>query len=754
MRSVFIYVWAGVASAALALAVHAAAPTFWQVSTQADLLRGEVTNLSIDQHGRLVLGPATLLHYESTAPFLWALLPAADGSVFVGSGNEGKVFKVDDSGKGTVFFDATELEVHALAQAPAGGLYVGTSPDGKIYKVAADGSPSPFFDPDDKYIWAIAVDPAGTVYAAAGEKGVIYRITPDGKGAPLYKTNTTHVVSLAFDRSGNLLAGTESPGKLFRFDKDGKPFVMLDSSFTEIHSIRVDAKGIIYATALSGRPAMPDERPTLDRPIPEPGRGGAPVPTVTTEITSMAIGDVSIPGGPQSASTPREDRRSPKGAVYRVNPDGPWDIIWESRDDSPYDVAFEADGSVLVGTGPHGKLFRVQGDQVRPALLTRAEAQQVTAFARDQKGRVILATANPGKLFRLSDDHAETGTYESEVKDARTVATWGTISWRASTPSNSRVDVFTRSGNSRTPDDTWSAWAGPYREPNGSPITSPKARYLQWKAVLTGKDAGPVLTSVTAAYLQRNLRPEITSITIHPPGVVFQKPFSTGELEIAGYDDTAPDRKPLASSQSSGGAGSSGTSPSLGRRAYQKGLQTIVWKGEDDNSDELQYDVFYRREGETSWKALKRALSDAIFVWDTSSVANGTYFVRIVASDAPSNPPGHSMTGEQESTSFDIDNTPPVITVTSVRRDGPRTMVAFEVRDDQSTLQRVEYSLDADRWRPVYPKDGIADSRAEQYELILEGDAAARTVILRALDAMNNAATTRGEAGQKPKQQF
>jgi hypothetical protein len=81
-------------------------------------------------------------------------------------------------------------------------------------------------------------------------------------------------------------------------------------------------------------------------------------------------------------------------------------------------VAFDADGSVLIGTGPHGKLFRVQGDQVRPALLTRAEAQQVTAFARDQKNRLILATANPGKLFRLSGEHAEQGTYESEVKDA------------------------------------------------------------------------------------------------------------------------------------------------------------------------------------------------------------------------------------------------------------------------------------------------------------------------------------------------
>ena len=51
----------------------------------------------------------------------------------------------------------------------------------------------------------------------------------------------------------------------------------------------------------------------------------------------------------------------------------------------------------------------------------------------------------------------------------------------------------------RTPDEAWSDWSPTYAEPNGSTITSPKARYLQWRAVLTGKLDTPVLTSVTAA---------------------------------------------------------------------------------------------------------------------------------------------------------------------------------------------------------------------------------------------------------------
>ena len=56
-------------------------------------------------------------------------------------------------------------------------------------------------------------------------------------------------------------------------------------------------------------------------------------------------------------------------------------------------------------------------------------------------------------------------------------------------------------------------------------------------------------------------------------------------------------------------------------------------------------------------------------------------------------------------------------------------------------MQRVEYSLDASRWRVVYPKDGIPDSRREDFEVMLDASEAGRSVIIRATDAMNNIAT-------------
>ena len=202
------------------------------------------------------------------------------------------------------------------------------------------------------------------------------------------------------------------------------------------------------------------------------------------------------------------------------------------------------------------------------------------------------------------------------------VSAWGTISWRGTAADGTRIALFTRSGNTDTPDGTWSAWSSAYTNAGGSAITSPKARYLQWRAVLTGRGEGPILTSVTAAYLQRNLRPEVRSVTVEPPGIVFQKPYSTGEPDLAGFEDqSTPERKlAVAAAQQS-----SGNSPALGRRSYQKGLQTFMWQADDDNGDNLVYDVWYRREGETSWQVLRRGVTDTILAWDTATVPNGTY---------------------------------------------------------------------------------------------------------------------------------
>jgi len=719
-------------SVALGLSITAligAAPTFWRVSTQAEFLRGDVESLSVDADGHLVLGPMTVAFFDTTAPMLWSLASASDGAIWVGSGNDGRLYRVEADGGGRVVFDADELDIHAVVAGAGGAVLAATSPDGRVYRVTPEGETSTVFDPDDTYIWALAVAPDGTIYAATGDAARIYRITAQGESEVFFESDATHVLSLAFEPGGTLLAGTESPGQVLRIDQDGQAFVLLDAPYAEIRSLRVQPDGAVLVVAVNeqGAPAASSSSST-DASSTQSAE--VPTVTVTTSVTAVVVADAAATVTPGASTNEGTGRRGTQGAVYRIASDGLWDTLWSSDADVPYDAIFTTAGTLLVGTGPDGKLYQVSDDPPRTVLLGRAPAQQVMRFLQQEDGSLRYATANPGKVVQVTRALAQQGTYESEVRDAETVATWGTIRWRAVTPGGSRIELSSRSGNTAIPNATWSEWSAPYTDAVGTQIASPKARYLQWRASLFAGDASPVLTSVTTAYLPRNLRPEVTQITVHPPGTVFQQAFSTGDPPVAGLDNDAA-------------AESTGQAATLGRKGYRKGIQTFAWQAADENGDQLEYAVSYRLEGETAWHPLRSDLRDTVFAWDSSAVPDGTYRVKVSVNDARSNAPDTALVGERESPVFDIDNSAPRVELDAVREEGGLSVLPFTVRDEMSAIQLVEFSQGDERWRVVYPTDGIPDERVEQFEVVLT-DPGEGTIIIRATDTLRNTVTVSG----------
>lgn len=721
-----------------AAVLGAAAPAVWQAAGAADFLKGEIENLAVDARGRLTLAPASTVLHDPALPFVWALVEGTNGVLYAGTGNDGQVVAVEPSSRSRVVFDAEQLEAHALAPAPGGGVYVGTSPDGAVYKVDAAGKAERVFDPPDKYIWSLAVAPSGDLFVGTGDQARVYKVAPGGASTTFYTAKAAHVMSLAFDATGRLVVGTESPGRVIQLDAAGKPFVLIDSPHTDIHSLRLGPDGAIYAVAASAKaaPAGAAPRPPAAGSTSTSTAGGTA--TVTVEVTAVAVA-----GDAGATATPAASPGDGSGAIYRIQADGLWDTVWDAKGDVPYDVAIEPDGALLVATGSRGRLYRLSGNPAEASLVTRQKAQHVTALVRTKAGAVVYATSNPGRILRLDTTPASGGTYESDVRDAQSVSTWGVIRWRATTPAGARVVVATRTGNTKTPDETWSDWSAPYAAAAGSTISSPKARYLQWRVALNAQGESPVLTSVAASYLPRNARPVVSSVTVHPPGTVFQRPYPSGDPDLAGYELEPPARKALT-------AGGPKEGVQLGKKAYERGLLTLQWRAEDGNGDDLEFDVLYRREGDAAWKPLRQRLAEALTVWDTASVPDGVYTVRIVASDAPSNPSGAALTGYLDGSVVDIDNTAPTVTTGGVRRDGARTVITLDVRDAASPLKTVEFTLDGQRWLPLYARDGLIDSREEAVELTLEAGQEDRTIVVRVTDALNNAGSGTVSAAPAP----
>ncbi len=699
------------------LALHAAQPQFWRIEGARDFLEGDVQGLSVDSEGRVRLAPASRVLHDPEVPTVWCVAADPEGALYVGTGNDGKVFKVD-GGKGSLLFDAPELEVHALALGPDGRLYVATSPDGKVYAVDVNGQSSTFFDPTEKYIWALAFDKSGNLFVATGAEGRIYRVDPKGKAQAVLTSPETHILSLALDDKGNLYAGSAPEGIVYRLDAALKVFVVFDSPYREIKALETGADGSLYVAAVDAKGKEETPRP------PAPPATSPPVAPPVAEVT---VTETPAPG-------------TPKGALLRILPTGEVDTLWSSSEEIPHALLRAAD-RILLGTGNKGKLYQVRDDRTW-SMVTVLPAEQVTALARRPGGAAVLATSNPGKVHLLEAVSGTRGTFTSKVKDTETVSVWGHLRWEVDLPAGAEVQMQTRSGNTGSPDSTWTDWSAPYTHREGDPIANERARFLQIKATLVGKEgASPLLDSVSAAYLQRNLRPQVQSITVHAPGEVFQKPISiSGETEILGLEGgPGPDRAAAAR------ASSMPPATTYSRKLYQRGIQTFSWKADDPNGDTLVYEVSYRAVGERTFRTLRKGLTEAVLAWDTSTVPNGRYVIRVTASDAPSNPAPLTLTGDKESLPFEVDNTPPTVTVTLTSRSPLRLRAV--AKDDSSLIRRCEYSVDGGRWEEVHPTDGINDSREETYEISLEALAGSgpHIVVVRASDSLGNVSTARVE---------
>jgi outer membrane protein assembly factor BamB len=718
-----------------ALPVRGAQPQFWRTEGARDFLDGQTDGVSVDSDGHVRLAPASRQLHDPEAPNVWALAGGPKGLLFAGTGNEGKVFKIE-SGKGTLFFDAPELEVHAMAVGPDGRLYVATSPDGKVYAVDASGKATTFFDPEEKYIWALVFDRGGQLLVSTGGEGKVYRVDAKGKAETLLTSAESHILSLAVDEKGNVYAGSAPSGILYRIEPSRKVFVVLDSPFREVKAITPAPDGGLYLALVDGKGKEETATPTATT-----GQGAAPSPVLGAEVTVSETFALGAPPAPATgaARTAEAPTGAAKSAVVRVLPSGEIDTLWSSGDESAYGLLHTPEG-VLVATGNRGKVYRVRDDRSWD-MVCGFSGEQITAIGRGPEGSVVLASSNPGRVYALDASSGTEGTFVSKVKDSETVSSWGRLSFEGQLPPGSEIRVQTRSGNTSTPDTTWSDWSPPFVRKEGAAMASEAARFLQVKATLVGKPgASPILDSVTAAYLQRNLRPQVQSVTVHPPGEVFQKPLSAGgEMEILGLDSSPSPERP--------GTPVPNMPPAVtfSRKMFQRGIQTFSWKADDANGDTLVYDVSYRSVSDSRFRPLRKGLTEAVLAWDTSTVPNGRYVVKVTASDAPSNPPALTLTGERESLPFDVDNTPPTIVATLVDKTPPR--VRAVARDDSSLIRRAESSVDGGRWEEVRPLDGINDSREETYELKPEGlgKGGPHILVIRVFDLLGNAATARVE---------
>jgi hypothetical protein len=313
------------------------------------------------------------------------------------------------------------------------------------------------------------------------------------------------------------------------------------------------------------------------------------------------------------------------------------------------------------------------------------------------------------------------------VHDVASVARWGNLSWRAEAAAGCTAAFRTRTGNSARPDQTWSEWSAPLTDVGGSRITSPTARYIQWKVEMGGPGgATPLLAGVTVAYLPQNSPPVVKNLSVVSQSAAAAQPKSAAAVTVGDTDTGA----------ASGASGSTATQ-TLPKASNNQIV--IAWQADDADGDRLVYRLYFRAEDETQWKMLKGDLHDSSATFDADLFADGRYYFRIVASDGEVNPPSSARETQLTSPPVLIDNTPPVVNLGAVRRNGATAHIEFEASDAASQLRRCEYSVDAAPWVPMEAADGLIDGLREKFALDLTGLAAGeRLVVIRVADSAGN----------------
>jgi sugar lactone lactonase YvrE len=716
-------------------ALQAASTKVWEISEFSDFTPGKFENLSLTYEGRLTLGPSLDPLYSSDQPVIWDTAVAQDGSIYVATGHQGHVYKVDPKGEHKLFWAAPEIEVFSIAIAPNGDLYAGTSPNGKIYRITPTGEASEFFNPGETYIWSLEFAPAKSgsgrsqfgaseaLFAGTGEKGKIYRVDPTGQGEVYFDTEQRHVMSLAFDPQGRLLAGTDPNGILYRVDAKGKAFALYDSDLPEVRALQVSPNGDIYAAAMGGGVSeTPQAVPSAVTSL-----GSTAVMTVTATATAEDPGPDVIPKSPIAPSTPG---RTPapavtvtqpttsylgveKAALLRVRPGVAVEKLWSSQEENILALSLSSnpEPELVFATDAAGRIYRLEKER-RVSLVAQAEQDQITRLA-PAPGGLLLSTAHSGKIYRLGGTPRE-GSYQTAVYDSGGISQWGRLSWLGEAPAGTSARFQTRTGNSGRPDATWSDWS-PWSEPaeasDGEAITSPAARYIQWRVALRGDGSAPVtIDKVGVTYLPQNAPPAIQSVDVSTAAPSKDAGSSAGTSSdgAASYSVTvsASGNAPVAASgsdtQTVGGAG--------------RQMLAISWQAEDPDGDPLTAEVHFRGEDETVWKLLKDDIRESKLEIDSESLADGAYRFRVAVSDRRANPPGVAESISRVSRTILVDHTPPQVREIAV--DG-RQSARFEASDAASLLQQAEYSLDAGPWQPVYPDDTILDSRSESFTIRL-----------------------------------
>jgi len=664
----------------------------WELAGAEELERGETRETAVTDAGEVRLGLRARRLPVEDAGLVWSAADGGGETAYLGTGYDGRILRAR-GGQVEVLATTGQIVITALAVGGDGHLYAASLPDPVIWRVVSPGKIPPgetveaerFATLPERvgHVLALVFDEKRrTLFAGTGPNGEIHAIGPDGRSSVYLETGEEHVVTLA-RRGSRILAGTSPGARLLEVSGPGRFLALADFDATEVKAIVVDGDALVVAVnRFKIKPAVPP-------------------PTITGAVD--AAQGKTTPSKPQAGS----------GAIRRIFPDGRQESLWSHSERHVICLARDRKGEIHAGLGVSGLVVTIDTERRTRTSLELDERQVMALIARD--GPWLAATGDAGAAYRVDDGRRAEASYLSPVLDAGAAARFGRMDWFG----QGTIEARTRSGNTAEPGAGWSDWSAPLSR--GGMVTSPEARYLQLRFDWA-RDGRAVLRAAEVAYRPLNRRALITELD---PG----SPFAgKGKPAKARKDEKGP--RP-----------STRTIPARPEKRNDA-VARITWKVDNPDDDELRYRLWYRAVGRDLWRPITRedeVLTRTRYDWNTASVPEGRYQIRLLADDSPSNDPADVLSDERISEPIIVDNQPPVV------RDlaHARGVISGRAEDGFSAISWIEMSVDGGPWLPVFPRDGVFDQTREDFRVELPAglEPGPHAVAVRAWDRAGNAGT-------------
>lgn len=680
----------------------------------ASLSKGDLEDAALTGAGDITLGYGLAKVADALPGPVLALAPGEDGAVYAATANPARIWRVRKGEKPKLVAELKKPLITALLIQRPGELVALTAPSGAAEFIdAASGAVKRRVE----YKAARAVLGASvlgtTIYAVGGgDEGVLLRLQP---GATAFETlavvkeSYLRTITARATRSGpQIVVGGANEGIVYAWTGE-RLRALVDAEPSEVTALAISARGEIFAALVDADGKLSEGATERDRD------GEAPAPKT-------------------------KPRKVKSAEVWRISPDGRSEVLFQSKAYGAYALALAERGRKLyVGAGAKGRVYAIDpaGKLAASVVASTQEHEEIVALLADGAGGLWAGTAHGGAVLHMDRARVRQAAFSTPPLDAGALARFGMVHVQKRLPEGTSVTVQLRTGNTKTPDDTWSAFS-PALTADGVPA-APAGRYAQLRLVLSRtKENSPLVSGASLAYLVDNRAPELSRIDVLTPGwkvtsqqrepndarsVTFSKePFKKFVGPVSGVLPELSER------------------PS-GKQVAEAGYQTVYAWAEDPDQDALRYQFYLGKVSEGGeierWQLVKPWSTEPFLSYDASRSADGAYRVRVEVDDLLTNGPIRVRSDELQSNVFTVSHRPPSLSDVATRALEGGVRLRFRATATLP-LVAIRCAVNGGEWVPIDPADGMVDGREERVDVLLPAVSAADAISCEAVDQALN----------------